>query len=172
MAEPASTGSGAPHPSLLHERFTARKRDVAPIVGICVPVIDLRRRHRPPARRAGADIGVVLLVGIAPIPETARHAGGKVKVGIRVNGCRIPIPVGADDPPPARASAMSAVPPVATAPTRRVEWLTDCVPAAPGVGTVATVSGARRRRLSDGAWTRRISAGLSYGTWAGALRIS
>src|SRR5437879_10310092 len=135
-------------------------------------MIHLLRRHRPPARRASADIGVVLLIGIAPIPESARHAGRDVEIEIGVSGCRIPIPVGADDPPPTWASAMGAVPPVVAAPTPRVERLTACVLTAPGAGTVARVSGTRRRRLSGAAWTWRISAGLSHGTRADASRIS
>src|SRR5262245_24868927 len=108
-------------------------------------MIHLLRGHRPPARRANADIGVILLVGIAPIPETARHAGRDIEIGIGVSGCRIPIPVGADNPPPTWARAVGAVPPVAAAPTPRVERLTACMLTAAGAGTVARVSGTRRR---------------------------
>ena len=67
---------------------------------------------------------------------------------------------------------MTAVPPVAAAPTPRVERLTACVLAAPGAVTITRMSGTRRHRLCDAAVALRIAAGLSHGTWAGALRIS
>ena len=69
-----------------------------------------------PLRGAGGDIGIVIVVEIAPIRVAGRLVRWSVKVGVGVDGNRIPIPVRANIPPPAAPVSPHSMPPMASAP--------------------------------------------------------
>lgn len=87
------------------------------------------RRDFLPAAGAGGDIGVIGLRRFAVIPiagggrrRTWRWCGRRryIRIGIRMNRCRIEIPDARHYPPPAQKAVVVAVYPVATAPVMQV----------------------------------------------------
>jgi hypothetical protein len=69
-----------------------------------------------PSRGASANIGIVILVEIAPIPVAGDLVRWSVKVGVGVDGNRIPIPIRANIPPPTVPVSSHSLPPMASAP--------------------------------------------------------
>jgi len=90
-----------------------------------MPVLRRRRRQSPPVASATRHIGIIAGRIVAVIPELRRQGRWRQRhpdrrrlkrIGIGIDRRRIKIPDRPDHPPPAEATAMAPVKPVAAAP--------------------------------------------------------
>jgi hypothetical protein len=95
-------------------------------------------RYRLPRHVTGGRVGIILTSGRAVVPHIRLRRGYLRRIGyrIRIDGRRVKVESGSDCPPPAVATAVVAVIPVAAAPRIVIEMATVIVVSMPAAMVV------------------------------------